>query len=265
MRVKKRCDIQIWRASPNDVEHWRWREFTSLLDLAERSQAFKFRHEADRKAYVLAHGLRRLALADLLNVPPTALVFRCDKNGKPELIRPTHKPIYFSHSHTRKGVVFAASADMVVGIDAESVGTEPLDFELLRPFMGCSVLPLAEKKQSPATSFYRYWTALEAFSKAIGTGLSQAHSCIRFVPDAHGHWNVKFDDPHTPEMTSMVTQAVVMPVTSPHGCVASLAVMSPPQNFTTASSFETLGEDITLVIHEKNITEDFEFFQHPSN
>ena len=182
----------------------------------------------------------------MLDVVPTALIFRHDDNGKPQLITPTHQPIYFSHSHTRRGVVFAASADVAVGVDAESVGTAPLDFALLSPFVDCSASALADKKHCPTTIFYRYWTALEAFFKAVGSGLSSAHPRLRFVPDSRGHWKVEFDAPHAPDSVALATRAVVMPITSQIGCVASLAILEPS------------GEEVTLVIHEKELSANFE-------
>ncbi len=251
MRVKRSCHIQIWRASPSHVEPGQWRALTNLLDLTERSQAFKFRQAADRNAYVLAHGLRRLALAAMLDVAPTALLFRDAENGKPQLIAPTYRPIYFSHSHTRRGVVFAASADVAVGVDTESVGTEPLDFALLSPFLDCSVSALTNKKNSPTSHFYSHWTALEAFFKVVGSGLSSAHPRLRLIPDSQGHWKVELDAPHAPDIAALASRAVVRPITSPIGCVASLAILEP------------LGEEITLVIHEKELSANVELNGYP--
>jgi 4'-phosphopantetheinyl transferase len=256
MHEKKSCDVQIWRASTGHIGHARWRELTSCLDLAERSQAFKFRQEVDRKAYVLAHGLRRLALSAMLDVAPSKLAFRSDKNGKPQLVEPAHQRLYFSHSHTRHGALFVASTDVAVGIDAESVGTEPLGVELLRPFLVCPEL-IAGKKNGAEASFYRYWTALEAFSKAVGTGLSSSHPRLLFVPDAQGDWNVQFDAPHSLEMAALANQAVVMRVNAPVGCVASLAIIRPPVCPAEISLPMLSGEKVPLVIHEKELTADF--------
>ena len=263
MRVKKRCDIQIWRASPSHMDHARWRQLTSLLDLAERSEAFKFRQEVDRKAYVLAHGLRRLVLSGMLGVAPTALVFRYDKKGKPQLVEPPHQPIHFSHSHTRNGALFVASTDVVVGIDAESIGTEPLVFELLRPYVVCSESSEMDKKNGTEASFYRYWTALEAYSKAVGTGPSTSHPRLLFVPDAQGNWNVQCDVPNSPEMATRATQAVIMRVAAPVGCEASLAILRHAASPTEISFPEPSGEKVTLVIHEKELTADFELTRRP--
>ena len=160
MPDKKRCDVHIWRVSPSEVDHAQWRALTKSLSLSERSKAFEFIFEADRKAYVLAHGLRRFALAAMLDVKPDELVFRDSDDGQPQLIKPSHRRIYFSHSHTREGVLFAASSDAAVGVDAESVPREPVDLSLLGPFL---VLP--EIGPGEDASFYDYWTALEAFGR----------------------------------------------------------------------------------------------------
>jgi len=238
--VKKRCDVQIWRASPGDVDHAQWRALTNSLGLSERSNAFKFKFEADRKAYVLAHGLRRLALAAMLDVQPDALVFRDNEDGQPQLIKPHHRRIYFSHSHTREGVLFAASSDAAVGVDAESVTAEPVDFTLLGPFLVLPELGAAEE-----ASFYDYWTALEAFWKAAGTGLSTDHPRLRLSAHPLGHWEVAFDVPQGSELPVLPTHGVIFPVTSPPNCVASLAIIRPSSNGTVA-----------FVIHEKEMKKD---------
>ena len=259
MRVKKKCEIQIWRASPGDVKFAQWRELTGLLDLAERSNAFKLRQDADRKVYILAHGLRRLGLAAMLKIAPEKLVFQDDKNGKPQLIQPAHhpvfQPVYFSHSHTRKGAIFAASTDVTVGVDVESTDTKALDFALLSPFVACSDAALTDNKNNAAVHFYRHWTSLEAFFKALGTGLLSSNPRLRFLPDSQGHWRVQFESPHTADMAALASRAVVMPITSPLGCVASLAIVRPAASHADNSFFEPASEDIALVIHEKDLTD----------
>lgn len=242
MPVKKRCDVQVWRASPGDVDHAQWRALTNSLSLAERSKAFEFRFDADRKAYVLAHGLRRLVLAAMLGVPPDALVFQEAESGQPQLIKPSHKRVYFSHSHTREGVLFAASFDAAVGVDAEHVADEPADFTQLAPFM---VLPRVGEPDAAPLSFYQCWTALEAFWKAAGTGLTAEQPRLQLSAHPLGHFEVSFETPREFSMTSLAAQAVIFQVTSPPGCVASLAVIRP------ASS-----GDVACSVHEREWTKD---------
>ena len=245
MPVKKRCDVQIWRANSSDVDHAQWRSLTQSLSLSERSKAFEFRFEADRKAYVLAHGLRRLALAAMLDVPSSALVFRDNEQGQPQLTKPSHRRIYFSHSHTREGVLFAASSDAAVGVDAEIVAAEAADLTLLEPFL---VLP--ERGSIEAHAFYDYWTALEAFWKAAGTGLSTKHPRLRLKAHALGYWEVSFDKPDDSRLNSLAAHAAIFPVTSPSGCVGSLAIIRPPTN-----------DNVAFVVHEKELKKDAELMR----
>jgi 4'-phosphopantetheinyl transferase len=243
--VKKKCDVQVWRASPGDVDHAQWRALTKSLSLSERFKAFQFRFEADRKAYVLAHGLRRLALAVMLDVQPEKLVFRDNDKGQPQLIEPHRKRIFFSHTHTREGVLFAASTDAAVGVDAESAVAEPLDFTLLDPYL---VLP--EIGGPEAASFNDYWTALEAFWKAVGTGLATQHPRLQLSTHPLGHWEVALDVARKSELPTLAAQGVIFSITSPPGCVASLAIIRPGASGTAV-----------FVVHEKEMKKDSELIR----
>jgi phosphopantetheinyl transferase len=189
---------------------------------------------------VLAHGLRRFALALMLDVSPVELVFRDDENRQPKLIKPNHSTISFSHSHTREGVLFAASSDAAVGVDAESVANESTDITLLRSYL---VLP--EHDEAQAASFCDYWTALEAFWKAAGTGLSTDHPRLLLSAHPLGYWDVAFDASHRPDLPKVATHAVIFPVTAPPGCVASLAIIRPSESGT-----------IAFAIHEKELNKE---------
>ena len=154
MPVKNKCDAHIWRASLRDVDLAQWRVLTKSLGLSERSKAFEFRSEADRKVFVLVHGLRRLALAAMLDVQPEALVFRDENGDQPQLIKPNHRCIYFSHSHTREGVLFAASFDAAV--DAESVAAALLeqDCQLSLYRLGIDGVAVRTQSHSAAVEIY---------------------------------------------------------------------------------------------------------------
>ena len=239
-KKKKRFNVRVWRASPSTLDLAQWRALTGALSLSERSKAFSFKFEADRQAYVLAHGLRRFALAFMLDVSPQSLVFRDDENGRPQLIKPNHSPIYFSHSHTRESVLFAASCDAAIGVDTERVVAELADMKLLQPYW---VMP--ELAEIEAASFYNYWTALEAFWKADGTGLSGSHPRLRMSAHPLGHWDVACDVPRWPDLTVQDKHAVIFSVTSSPGCVASLAIIQSHES------------DVTnFVIHEKELKKD---------
>ena len=71
--MEKNNRVRLWSARPAALCPAQWRGLSDLLDDNERRQAGRFRFAADQCAYVLAHGLRRLALAEWLQVPAASL------------------------------------------------------------------------------------------------------------------------------------------------------------------------------------------------
>ena len=57
--MTKKNRVLLWSARPGALCPAQWRRLGSLLDDTESRQARRFRFEADRRAYVLAHGLRQ--------------------------------------------------------------------------------------------------------------------------------------------------------------------------------------------------------------
>jgi 4'-phosphopantetheinyl transferase len=88
-----------------------------------------------------------------------------DAYGKPHI----GGNISFSISHTEGCVVCAVSfAPLRVGIDIEKI--KPINLDDFRSVLGEAVIRDLDKTQSPQTSFYRYWTAIESVLKADGRG-----------------------------------------------------------------------------------------------
>jgi 4'-phosphopantetheinyl transferase len=173
--------VQIWAASPRVPNEAQWRELARLLDAAEQDRARQFKTSDDRRAYVLAHALRRVALARVLAVGPDDVVVSHAANGRPLLAAAANRPeIFFSHSRSREMVVCAVTRAGPVGIDVEPIDAVAADFDLLAPYM---VLPDTQRREAelgpdPSAQFFFYWTALEAFWKAAGTGLSSSNPRI---------------------------------------------------------------------------------------
>lgn len=240
------CEVRLYRARPGRLGPAQWRALAGLLDESERSHAQDFRLELDCRAYVLAHGLRRVVLAQWLAVPAAALVFGHAASGQPQLLWPAHRTISFSHTHTREGALLAVSQAACVGVDMESCSAGPLDRALLEGFI---VLPeygeppdndeTAEKKAKPfagdaeadAETFYFYWTALEAFWKGAGRGLQSVNPRLHIRQSQAGHWQAW---PALPEARPPLAEgasafvpvgpALIVPVSAAEGCIASLAL-----------------------------------------
>lgn len=174
--VQEECIVKVWRAHADCFGSAEWRALTRLLDAAEQAQAARLCFTADRMAYVLAHGLRRLALAHLLNLPRTgaaALRFGQDAAGRPFLLPGTTsrsaRGWFFSHAHAREGVLFAACRDHPVGVDVEPIDHRAPDPGLLRRYLDWP--QQSDLNWDSPSGFAQGWTALESFVKALGCGL----------------------------------------------------------------------------------------------
>jgi 4'-phosphopantetheinyl transferase len=212
--------VQLWRARPDALWLMEWRGLTDLLDDAERQQAGRFRFVADQRAYVLAHGLRRLALAAWLQVPAASLRFGAVAGGRPQLLAPAHRPVFFSHTYTREAVLVALSSDAAVGIDVESTQGPHVSAALLAGFIA--------QPDVADPDFYFYWTALEAFWKAAGTGLTQGQPRLHFERSAAGHWLARPES--LPGAAPANRPTLIFTVTAPPGCCASLALRAPARS-----------------------------------
>ena len=95
---------------------------------------------------MLAHALRRLAVSEVLGMPPCALVFLSEASGKPVLMNAPAEPhIHFGPARRRSLVACAVSCVGPVGIDVEFADAGSADMELLKPFMA---LPDAQACQA---------------------------------------------------------------------------------------------------------------------
>lgn len=164
------CGVEVWTARPDRLGEAACGELERLLDPEERVRMARLRHGADRSAFVAAHAMRRLALGLALSVDPKDLRFCTGAHGRPMLQDQDGGPPFFSLTRSRSLVAFAISARGSVGIDVEPV-RPGADASLLAPFM-VSVPPHGPLE------FHLQWTALEAFWKARGLGLSAEHPRI---------------------------------------------------------------------------------------
>ncbi len=215
--MKKNNRVRLWSARPDTLCQAQWRGLSDLLDDSERRQAGRFRFAADQRAYVLAHGLRRLALAEWLQVPAASLRFVAAPGGQPLLLGAWRQAVFFSHSHTREAVLVALSADAVVGVDVESTRGPAMDAALLASFIAPPEVATAD--------FYFHWTALEAYWKAAGTGLSAGQPRLHLARNAAGLWLAA---PGPSAHTSSTARPMqIVPLTAPPACRASLALGTP--------------------------------------
>jgi len=184
--------VQVWTARPDRLGGGACTEFMAVLDDDERVRAGRLRCEADRQAYVIAHALRRIALGLALAIEPQELRFSAGAHGEPILLGGGPEAPRFSLSRSRGLVAVALGYDTPVGVDVEAV-RDGVDASLLEPYMAVQAGEVHDQR-----SFYQRWTALEAYWKARGLGLSPAHPRIRLSELADDCWEVVLADDERP-------------------------------------------------------------------
>jgi len=144
-----------------------------LIDDGEQARAAAFAFDADRRAFIVAHGLLRLALSYSLPISPEAWQLVYDACGKPAVICGGLVAPAFSLSHTRTMVACAVLArGGALGVDVVEIGTREPEAGLLAA--SCTAGELARLHAQPperrAFAFAQLWALKEAAAKALGFG-----------------------------------------------------------------------------------------------
>lgn len=166
--ARKRDRVFVVAARPDDALY---ALLSPILAEEENRRSRCFRRPDDRSSYVAAHALKRLLLQCATHMPVAEQRFRFSPYGKPFLIG---SDISFSISHTRGLAVVAIAWRCAVGVDVERITLafdSDVDWRGLR-LLSAAELDLIDRSENPHFSFLRLWTAKEAVSKAIGSGLA---------------------------------------------------------------------------------------------
>jgi len=189
MREQRTCDLEVWTARPSDFGATLTSDLQWLLDETELERAARFRHDSDRRAYVLAHALRRCVLAKWLDADPRDLRFSHEPGGRPVLTGAGCGDLYFSHSRSRDVVACAVTRVAPVGIDVEPMRPGAADDAMIRRFVVRRARDACGQDER-TSQFYFEWTALEAFWKAQGRGLADGNARIECRRHPRGHFEV---------------------------------------------------------------------------
>lgn len=142
-----------------------------LLSQEEHQRLERFRRPDDGDRFLLGRGVLRVLLAQLLQLPPSAVRFEAGPHGKPALATPT---VQFNVAHSADLVLLGFHGWRPVGVDVER-HREGLDWRAIsrrcfEPSV-CAALDHLEPAHQPV-AFHQHWCRLEAVLKAHGTGLA---------------------------------------------------------------------------------------------
>jgi 4'-phosphopantetheinyl transferase len=157
----------------------------AILDADERARANRFTLEIDRKAFIAAHALTRLMLADASTLSPLSWRFLAESRGKPEIApAPRLGGLRFNLSHTRGIVACAVGWSDDLGVDVETIDrSQPLDLDLADQFFAPAEADMIRRLPAwrAREAFLRIWTLKEAFIKATGEGLARTLDSFSFT------------------------------------------------------------------------------------
>ena len=163
-------EIQIW-CTDLCVRPDTLRTYERLLSLDEAARAARFRFDRDRRRFVVARGVLRLLLAQLVGCEPADVRFATNRFGKPWLAMPGAPHFSVSHSHELAAYAIAGEE---VGIDIEWERPMVDVLEIARRFFARSEIAALEAVpiNGRDAAFLMHWTRKEACLKANGVGLS---------------------------------------------------------------------------------------------
>lgn len=178
--------VEVWTACPQALGKESCESLAGVLEPDERDRAARLRFEADRQAFVVSRAMRRIAIGLALGADAQDLRFGTGAQGQPVLLDARAGALSFSLSRTRDLVAFALCPGGPVGVDVEAV-RDGVGADLLEPYMD---LPEPQEPMG-LEDFYVRWTALEAFWKAQGLGLSRTHPRIALDDTGEGRLQVQ--------------------------------------------------------------------------
>jgi 4'-phosphopantetheinyl transferase len=162
-------EVHVWRASL-DLSEASFEKAKALLAADEHVRAAMFRLDRHRREFMTARATIREILSRYLGCAPANVAFRCANFGKLALAANLEQ-IRFNLSHSGSFVVCAISREEV-GVDIEQERSD-LNFEMIAEHVFTACDSTAYRKlpqESNSAAFFRLWTRMEAFIKAIGNG-----------------------------------------------------------------------------------------------
>jgi 4'-phosphopantetheinyl transferase len=173
--ILSRDEVHVWRI-PLDVPQCVVADLVLLLSDEENARARRMLCAAARRRFVAAHGALRRILSRYRDERPEQIRFVTDARGKPHLASRAGVPILcFSLSHSGEFALLAVTEGGDVGVDIEQIRPVSAWREVAARYFSrreCEALCALSNDEAPE-AFFHGWTRKEAYSKALGHGVSQ--------------------------------------------------------------------------------------------
>ena len=178
-------EVHIWRANL-DISATEIEEYVGYLSNDEIARANKFRFPELRQRFIVARGILRHLLGHYLNISPKSLIFDYGDRGKPRLAQLNDRnPLEFNLSHSQGYALYGFTQDCSIGVDLECLREMPDAVKIARRFFSPREFQFIANlnPQQQTKVFFQFWTAKEAYLKAIGTGLAGSLAAVDITLD----------------------------------------------------------------------------------
>jgi len=168
-------DVHVWRV-PLDVPPGVVADLLPLLSAEEQARAEQMVGPKVHRRFVVAHGALRHILSRYLDQEAQQIRFVAGARGKPHLASPAGAPaICFSLAHSGEFALCAVTADRHIGVDIERIRPVAAWREIAARYFSPDEQEalLALPPDRTLEAFFWAWTRKEAYSKALGKGVSQ--------------------------------------------------------------------------------------------
>lgn len=165
-------DVDLWTGSM-DLSPVALARVTGYLTVDERARAARYRSRLLSDRFAAGRGLRRLILSRYLGCPPDSVAFAVSSDGKPAVECGTGPDLRFNPSASDGYLVLGVTRSREIGVDVERVKSNRDPASVVERY-GTSLEREAYRALPPPqrlVAFHRWWTAKEAWLKAVGTGL----------------------------------------------------------------------------------------------
>lgn len=145
--------------------------FSALLSTHEKARAASFRFKQDCVYFIIARGILRHLIGQLVQQAPERLQFAYNVNGKPRL--QLNNRLQFNLSHTNGQAIYAFTYGIPVGVDVEYRNPCCPVEDIARRFFTAEEYYSLQNltAQSKVQAFFSAWVQKEAVLKALGLGL----------------------------------------------------------------------------------------------
>jgi 4'-phosphopantetheinyl transferase len=184
-------DVHVWVAS-TETAPAALDELLGLLSDVELARADRLKFETHRLRFLTGRAIRRRILSVYTGQPARELVFETGPRGKPELAGQGIDGIRINDSESDGLAVYAVARGRAIGVDVERLREVSDADRLIESFASprerasFSRIPPPERQ----AAFLRWWTAKEAFVKALGEGLYRPLDSF----------SISFEDGATPQL-----------------------------------------------------------------